>query len=148
MKNRNGKRGAHYDALKLLLTEIGRAHDIQYVLRRYKEPDPAERQDNMHRTQPDYFDARPARDNLSKILEQLNIGQFQVTMTGGARPTPFAPLEFIFTITTRTTEDYNTLTVPREDNALPMTMVGALGTLFRAYGNRNGVKFAIDVQKA
>ena len=139
-----GKRGAHYDALKLLITEIGRTHDIQYILRRYREPEPAPRTENMRRGCPEEYDPQPASALLTSILEQLNIGQFniQVTSTPGQHP-----LEYTFVIHTREQQDYNTLTVPREENALPMTLVGAMGTLFRAYGNRNGVKFSIEVAR-
>ena len=140
-----GKRGAHYDALKLLITEIGRAHDVQYILRRYREPEPAERQENMRRGCPEEYDANPAVALLVKILELLDVGQFIVEI---AQAQGEHPLSFTLSIIVREPKDYNTLTVPREENALPMTTVGAIGTLFRAYGNRNGVKFAIDVQRA
>jgi predicted RNA-binding protein YlqC (UPF0109 family) len=137
-----GKRGAHFDALKLLITEIGHTRDTQYVLRRYKEPEPAARQENIRRGCPEEFDPAPAAELLTRVLEQLSIGQFLVDVKQSQGEHPLA---FAFTIVTRSIEDYNTLTIPREDNTLPMTMVGALGTLFRAYGNRNGVRFAIEV---
>ena len=137
-----GKRGAHYDALKLLIAEIGRANDTQYVLRRYREPEPTDRSENMRRGCPEEYDPTRATHILTGLLEHLHLGDFQVHANQVAGE---HPLSFGFTIHTRTALDYKALTVPREDNALPMTLVGAIGTLFRAYGNRNGVKFTVEV---
>jgi drug/metabolite transporter (DMT)-like permease len=64
----------------------------------------------------------------------------------GEIETLVASFIFTFQILTRTVEDYNTLTVATEKADQPMTIIGAIGTLFRAYANREGVSFDLEVK--
>lgn len=139
-----GKQGTHFHALKLLLAELGTAANTQFVLKRFLEPEAAPRREKMPWKTPEAYDARPARDLLCQIVENLGIGQFVVEIVdaGGF------PLQFNLIITVRSQDDFNSLTVPREDHAQPMTTVGAIGTLFRAYANQDGVKFNLEVKRA
>lgn len=135
-----GKQGAHFNAIKTVLAALGKSEGTQYVLRRYLEPEPARRREQMPKTiAPNYF-VEPARDMLMQLLTAIALEdwQLQVRKTPNTKPTLYT-----FTILTRSREDYETLIVPASADQ-PMTLIGALGTLFRAYANRDGVKFNIE----
>lgn len=139
-----GKGGAHYQALLVLIAELGKAVGSQYILKRYLEPDPVQRRDMMHKKSVDTYTVAPAETLLEELLANMRIEQFGLTTTRANRG---IPLTFTFSITTRAYEDYTLLTVPSENRTNPMTLIGALGTLFRAYANRDGVRFNLEVRQ-
>jgi predicted RNA-binding protein YlqC (UPF0109 family) len=137
-----GKQGAHYQALLVLLAEFGRSTGSQYILKRYLEPDPAQRRDMMHKKSVHHYDVEPAQVLLEEVLGNLGIGQFGLTTVQSS----YNPITYVFSITTRAYEDYTLLTVPSENRTNPMTLIGALGTIFRAYANRDGVRLNLEVR--
>ena len=139
-----GKGGAHFDALKTLIVAFGEARDEYHALNRLQEPEGARRRVPAKVIAPGDYDPRPARDLLCRALENL-VGDFVVTAT--VRPNHDPALSFklfvTLTITVRTEDDYAELTVPKNDK----TVVGALGALFRARANREGVAMQIEVAR-
>ncbi len=141
-----GRSGAHFYALKTLIAEMGKAQDQQYVLGRYPEPLAVQqgRPRQPRKTATREYDPRPARDLLQRLLERIGLGQFDLELmlgTGADRHT------YQLNIYPRDPEDYQTLTVPtvtpRDPN--PMSPIGALGTLYRAWANRDGVNYSLEI---
>jgi predicted RNA-binding protein YlqC (UPF0109 family) len=139
-----GKGGAHFEALRTLIAAIGEAREELHVLNRFKEPEAARRRRPSDAEYAETYDPRPARDLLCRVLEPL-VGDFNVEAT--VRPNrdpriPF-PLFLTLTVTVRTEEDYAELAAPKQG----VTLVGALGALFRARANRDGIGIQIDVAR-
>ncbi len=134
-----GKGGSHYDALRLIIAELGRSSETLYILRRFIEPEPAPRRERMARREAVIYDCIPARDLLCELLESMGIGQFTNTVVS-------IDQHYDFHITVRDADDIKFLTESRSDTEHPMTIKDAIATLFRAYANRDGVRFGIEVR--
>jgi predicted RNA-binding protein YlqC (UPF0109 family) len=132
-----GKRGAHVQALGFLVKALGQSNDSLYTFK-LLEPEPAPRRDTSPPKLASDYDMRPMRDLLCRVLENLGIGDFKVEGVFS----PGMPISILFNIRTRTPEDYATLTVAPDGG---LTIVGALGTLFRASANRDGVRINLEV---
>lgn len=137
-----GKQGAHYQAMLVIIAELGNALETQYILKRYLEPDPAPRRDSMQKKTVTQYDPAEAEELLIQILTSIAVGEFAVNTI------PLSPTAFTFSIITPARADYNLLTVASEKRTNPMTLIGAIGTIFRAYANREGVRFNLEVRQA
>jgi predicted RNA-binding protein YlqC (UPF0109 family) len=133
-----GKRGAHIQALAFIVKALGLTNDSLYKLK-LLEPEPDARRDASPPRLASDYDPRAMRDLLCRVLENLGIGEFKVE----AVTSPGMPIAVLFNIHTRTAEDYTALTVAPEVGGL--TVVGALGTLFRAHANKVGVRINLEV---
>lgn len=140
-----GKQGAHFEALRSLVAALGDAREELHVLNRFEEPDAERRRRPSHNARAETYDPEDARDLLSRILEYL-VGQFAVE--ANVRPNRDLSIAFALfvtlTIHVNSEEDYADLVAPKNGRAL----VEALGALFRARANREGVAMQIDVVKA
>ena len=77
------------------------------------------------------------------MLEELDIGSFRVDVGPGAGPR--SALTFVFAITVQDSSDYNALTVSPAEPRNDETIIGALGTLFRAIAKKNGVRYELAI---
>lgn len=137
-----GKGGAHFDALRTLIAAIGDARDELHVLNRFEEPEAARRRPAGPLVLRETYDPTAAVDLLTSLLENL-IGDFRVDarVKPNREPRIPFPLVAILTVVVRAEEDATLLTAPRHDGK---SIVDALGTLFRARANREGVGVQID----
>lgn len=140
-----GKQGAHFEALRSLIAALGDAREELHVLNRFEEPDAARRRRPSDNAPAETYDPKPAADLLSRVVEHL-VGQFAVVAEVRPNRDPRVPfiLFVTLTITVRSEEDYADLVAPKNGRAL----VEALGALFRARANRDGVAMQIDVARA
>jgi len=139
-----GKGGAHFDALAILFAEIGMAEGREVRLRRHREPEQGYQRPHIPRKIPLSYNAREPQKLLVKLLTALGIGDARVEAT----IQPGSPIGIVFQIHTRSSDEYRSLTVPDEDANTTMTTIGALGTLFRAYAAKDGVRFMLEVKKS
>lgn len=140
-----GKGGAHFEALRTLIGAIGDAREELHVLNRFEEPEAARRRRPSDLAPAESYDADPAVMLLSRILENL-VGDFNLASNVRANRDPRIPFKLFvtLTITVRTEEDHAELVTSKSGS----TVVGALGALFRARANREGVAIQIDVARA
>lgn len=139
-----GKSGAHVKALGYLVTALGVA-DGELFTFKLLEPEPAPRRPSSPVKEATKYDPKPAGELLTRLLGELGIGQYAVTgITDASR----VPIFVTYEIAVRDAEDYSALTVgPTEGEYVGQTLIGALGTLFRARANRDGVRFQLNVIK-
>lgn len=137
-----GRQGAHIQALQYLVRQIGMKQDAQHVLE-LMDPEPAPRRDRTPPKQADAYDPRPALGLLEDVLRGTLLGQFTVELT--MLVTPHArPLTYVFQIHARDDDDQSKLLEPAANNPNRTTLIGAIGTLWRAYANKDGVVFKIE----
>lgn len=147
-----GKGGSHFHALRMIIAELGAQAATSYKLCRYLEPEPAERSERMPVKNAESYSPATACKLLEDLFGFLCAGQYAVEADFRCE---MRPLTYVLNITTRDATDYIALTryaapteiVPHNAEA-PMTLIGAIGTLFRAYANRDGVRFSIQLKKA
>lgn len=141
-----GKKGAHVKALKFVMTELGSARGTAYRLE-ILDPVAQERSEPRPPPRPGQYDPAPAGAFLRWILAEL-FPSPPTVKTVLAIETADRPVErptFTFQMWPGDEEDYQRLTVPYEDDLQAQTLVGALGTLFRAYSRKQGTEFRIEV---
>lgn len=138
-----GKDGAHVRALEFLVSRFGVArlevHTFRLITKRKPEPRPQA----VPNTAMSY-DPQPTADLLSRILAELDLGEFLVRVGPGSGARN--KLTFLFEILVRDGLDQRILTVRADPNA-DETIVGAIGTLFRAIAQKDGVRFDIKVSE-
>lgn len=136
-----GKGGAHVKAIKYLLLRMGTAVDTVYSFE-LLDPEPGRRRQESPQKNAESYDPTPACDLLIRLLEGLGIGQYAVESKQDA--TAINPLRYEFNILVRDREDYLLLTAYEKDRD-GQTIISALGTLFRAIANRDGVRIQLEV---
>jgi predicted RNA-binding protein YlqC (UPF0109 family) len=136
-----GKGGAHFNALKMLLNAIGQNQSIQYALRRYEEPEPAQRKEYSPRKVSCFYSSEPAELLLQMVLASVGITEATLESQRAVSldPTP----DFSIRIYVHSPADFRLLNQPPNDSNVPMCLLGAIGTLFRAYANKEGVRFTL-----
>lgn len=146
-----GKGGSHFHALRLIIAELGKQAETSYKLCRYQEPEPAPRRERSASKMVTSYSPDDACRLMEAIFANLCAGQYAVE----AEMNPaLRPLTYTINITTRDSADYIALTryasstehIP-ENAESPMTIIGAIGTLFRAYANRDGVRFSVQLKR-
>lgn len=138
-----GKGGSHIKALRFLLREIGRGQQVDYNIN-LLEPTPGPRGEPEKPKAVSYYETKEAHELLERAAGSLVLGQVRVDC---ARIPGDRPCSYLFTITPRDANDYADLITPDDADPEEQTVIGALGTLFRAYANKAGVQFKIDVKK-
>lgn len=142
-----GKHGSHVRALSFLMRAIGEARGESYSLKLITTHEP--RGGRMAKKKvADNHDPAPAAELLGRILAELSIGDFMVETEPGEAGELLA---FNLTIRVRQFADYNALTVapgsPSPVVVTSETLVGALGTLFRAIAKKIGVRYDLVVAR-
>jgi predicted RNA-binding protein YlqC (UPF0109 family) len=138
-----GKEGSHVDALALIVFAFGKANGRAYTFRLVNGPRPEFRAKLEPRAAVEY-DAEPARELLGRVLAAMDLGEFAVDVGPGAGSRH--ALTFVFTVRVKDVRDQLALTNPIDPNS-PDTLVGALGTLFRAIAKKDGVRMNLVVEK-
>lgn len=138
-----GKAGSHIKALRFLLKEIGLGQDRDYTLT-LLEPIPGSRGEPERPKPVSFYETKEAHELLERAAGALVLGQARVDC---AKIPGDRPCSYLFTITPRDANDYADLITPYDDDPERPTVIGALGTLFRAYANKDGVQFKIEVKK-
>lgn len=136
-----GRQYSHYEALKLVVRALGDAEGLFYS---YKliEPAPGPRAAARVPVIVTSYDVKPAVQLLSRLMESLRILR---VVHGVEHMEGIPPLTYRLTLSVASNTDYRRLIVPPEDYSGDLTLIAALGTLFRAYANRDGVKFELAV---
>lgn len=140
-----GFSGSHVDALTFLISEVGAANRESYTFRLLTEKSGEPHASLAPR---DVMDYNPARvvGLLSKILKALDIGTFTVRTSAGTGQR--RSLTFAFTIEVQDIAAYGVLTDGKPlypNGPEDYTVEGSLGTLLRAIGKHDGVRFNVSV---
>ncbi len=142
-----GNHGAHVDALRMIVTEFGRAARVAYTFRLVTERQFVKRQEEP-RVDTAEFDPTSAETLLTEILCQCEIGDFAIrTKNGEGHKTTLA---YDFHVVVANPTDYSALTIQRKfkhREGETMAIEGALGTLFRAMGKVSGVRFRVVIDE-
>jgi predicted RNA-binding protein YlqC (UPF0109 family) len=142
-----GKHGSHVRALSFLVRAIGEARGESYSLKLITTHEPRDRVTKKKIAET--HDPAPAAELLGRILAELSIGDYMVETEQGQ--TVDMLLAFNLTIRVRQFADYNALTVaPGSTSPVVVTsetLVGALGTLFRAIAKKIGVRYDLVVAR-
>ncbi len=142
-----GARGSHVDALAIIVQEIGRAAGRKFTFRLITSAGKFDRKPEDPRDVVSY-DPRPAVELLNRLLASLDLGEFAVAHGpgDGVRQS----LTYLFAIKLREERDVAALTASREiegpGRREPQTLIGALGTLFRAIAKKEGVRITLSVE--
>lgn len=137
-----GKQGSHVRALAFLVYSFGAARKEHHTFRLITEQAPRVRPP-MQQLAAMRHKPEPARLLLVRLLEELYIGSFRVEVGPGTGPR--SALTFVFAITVQDSRDYNALTVSAAEPRTDETIIGALGTLFRAIAKKNGVRYELAI---
>lgn len=136
-----GRDGSHVRALAFLVGRFGaarsEAHTFKLLTERRPEPRPPLKPKKAIR-----YDTKPVEGLLVRILSELDLGDFFVTVGPGTGARDV--LTFVFSIVVKDPLDVRILTVRPDPNS-DETIVGAIGTLFRAIAKKNGVRFDLAV---
>lgn len=138
-----GKSGSHIKALRFLLREIGLAQNVDINLT-LLEPTPGPRGEPQAPKAVSFYEPKEAHELLERAACALVLGQVRVDC---AKIPGDRPCSYLFTITPRDMPDYADLITPDDDDPEAQTVIGAIGTLFRAFANKAGVQFKIEVKK-
>lgn len=131
-----GKGGTHIRALTFLIAEIGLSADSMYKLK-LNEPEVGTRTESTQAS-PKNYDATPAAQILQEVLESI-FGPESVTIR-----TTGKGFDFEFEIVMRDTDEVPDLRIPYDNDPNEMTIIGSLGTLWRAWAKKDGVNFTIS----
>ena len=140
-----GKQGSHIKALQYLVGEIGQTNDASYELELIGNPMAATSRAAEVRAAGRY-DPEPNRKLLERLVQTLHPGN-SVKVTEQPK-SEGGRIDLLFTITAPNAEAYNDLLAPYEDDPSSLTVAIALGTLWRAAGCKDGVKFRLEVRNA
>jgi predicted RNA-binding protein YlqC (UPF0109 family) len=134
-----GQQGSHVKALTALMMAWGRADKTNYSLRFIDRAPPGTRE----RPQPEEpltYDIAPAATLLERCLSNLDLTAFCVEAGPGNDTERM--LTFTLKLKLMFASDYSALVRPGNPDG-ETTLIGALGTLFRAIGRKDGVKIEI-----
>jgi predicted RNA-binding protein YlqC (UPF0109 family) len=134
-----GRAGCHVNALTFLIERAGAAQSRAFTFRLITHPDGASPMYGP-RDVLDY-DPRPARDLLCRWLSALGVEDFSVEIDSGAGPRRSLFFNFDVKIRDRAKAESLTHSAPHVPGDL--SVVGALGTIFRAIAKQSGVRFQI-----
>ncbi len=142
-----GKQGAHFNALRCLIEELGSAKDEKYTLSRYLEPRiPVVGKIHPAHPAPDHtYSTAPAELLMTSFLEELLAGEFLIQVED------IQPHQYEIVIDPKDQRDYEFLTIASltvghaSRPGTDITVIGALGTLYRAWGQRDGVSYSLEV---
>ena len=140
-----GTNGAHVKALSFLISELGKAADKPYDFT-LEDPEPGPVSHERLKKVAEEYDELPTLNLLERLLDALGVGEYHIdhAKTGVHAD---GRIENQFTIYVRSDEDYRILTVPPTLDRDRPTVIGALGALFRAAANKQGIRIQLQVEK-
>ena len=135
-----GRQGDHVDALSCLVERVGKAFGRYYTFRLLS------RRGQSATTTPTIdaleYDARPDRDFLCEWLKVLGANGYSVDLTPGDGPRTKLTFNFNVTIPDRQlVVDF----MMSEAKPHSMSVINAIGTLYRAIAKQKGVKFQVNL---
>lgn len=136
-----GFTGHHVKAVSILVEHFGKALGMTYKFKLITVNQAAPRE--KERRQANAYDPQPAQDLLYRILGAMELGAFSVTVKEDMSRRPL--LAFTYDVRVMLTEDYAKLVGPQEDER--GNVISAIGSLFRARANKDGVFIQINVIK-
>lgn len=131
-----GKMGTHIRAMKFLMAQIGARQRMKYSLK-LLEPEPGPVRPASPMKSVTSYDCRKAHELLVRALYQVTGMQEAVEIEEEGTTS------FCFAIVIRDKAHYVRIGVPPDDYDPSMTVIGALGTLWRAYAKKEGVTLRI-----
>lgn len=137
-----GREAAHIIAVQYIVGEIGAAHQEKQRVTLLE----SDRRVTGHRsplTQAQTYHPGDAHELLHDILSTILTSPFRIDVRT-IQDTP--PLAYDFHITTQSEDDQAALLEPYDDDPSRNTLIASLGTLWRAYANREGVGFTISTK--
>ena len=140
-----GKQGTHSKALLFLAGEIGKNADKFYAFT-ILDPEPGPSGEKKNLEPAATYDPDPARELLERLLSALGVGEFSVQHEPRGRHAD-GRLENDFVIYVRDDDDYRLLTVPTTVERDAQPIITAIGTLYRAAANKQGVRCHVQVTK-
>jgi predicted RNA-binding protein YlqC (UPF0109 family) len=139
-----GRKAAHIIALQYIVQEIGYNHDEVQRVTLLDSPS-FERIEGIRSPlrMAEHYNPMDAHELLHDILTAILASPFRIDVR---TLTETAPLAYDFHITTTTEEDQAALLESYDEDPTRNTLIAALGTLWRAYANREGVEFKISTE--
>ena len=137
-----GKEGSHIKALKYIVDELAAAHDARYDLR-LTEPVPGPETNFAPVKIASTYSPHVAKELLGRVLDEIVGGPNYILSAHNAHVKGF-DCAFLFKIHANDSETYSDLIAPAKDDTSGLTTVAALGTLFRAYANKEGTSFRVE----
>lgn len=139
-----GQNGSHLRALQLIAEQMGKVQGSQWVVR-LEEPE-GERQPAYPKTPPPAeHDTADDALILADLLEGLGVNAF-VEVSGDI------PSGYVFKVSPFAHQDKDALETPHpslyspnQRETKPLSLVAAIGTLFRAVGRKSGVTYQISI---
>jgi predicted RNA-binding protein YlqC (UPF0109 family) len=137
-----GRQAAHIIALQYIVQEIGWAHEeVQRVTLLESDTRIAGHRSPLRMASS--YNPMDAHELLHDILTAILASPFKINVR--TDPDATTPLAYDFHITTTTDEDQAAMLEPYDDDPDKNTLMTTLGTLWRAYANREGVAFSISI---
>lgn len=140
-----GKDGAHIRALQLTVDLMGQAVGEEWRIDYDKNPPGERRGRQPNAVTPDHHATAPDLDSLQQAL---SVSGIVANITADGSPAS----EFTFTLHPTRHQDSDALLTMHEAlythnqrECEPLNLLGALGTLFRSIGRRQGVKYRLVV---
>ena len=143
-----GRAGSHVDAIRYLVTQMGRANVATWTFRLVTTGASCEREKQAQIVATNY-DPTEAKNLLMEILCQLEIGGFEVACDNGDGKRTM--LAYRFAIWLENPTDRGVLTMRRpfkHGEGDTMSTLDALGTLYRVIGKTAGVKIKIVIDES
>lgn len=144
-----GAKGAHIKALTYLIEELGAVEGIDYRVW-LKEPEVGEVRPMRIVDARDEYDAREAAEVLGRAIAACvgipNAVAIETRSDGTRIETPPFAIVFTFHLFPKDAEIASEISEPYENDPDERTLVGSLAALWKAYGAKNGVSFALKVE--
>lgn len=136
-----GIEGSHIKALTYILAEMGRQNGGWVYKLKLDEPINGQRRYSTPKPTVKSYNPAKAHELLARVVSLVTAGRVHVELDEDAGE-DFA---YTFTLVPRTSPDHHALTDARECTHR-QTVIGALGTLWRAYAQRDGVRFTLQIR--
>lgn len=137
-----GRKGCHVNALNLLILQVGKAQAQTFTFLLISDPN------NVAPwvAQKDAFsyDPEPTKQLLLRWLRALDVSLKEIRVQSGEGPQ--TTLSYDFVIDCADSDDARDLLKPINPGDDQSSIVGALGTLYRAIARQAGVRFQIRVE--
>lgn len=137
-----GAQGCHIKALKFIVAEIGLTAGADYRVLLRDRPKPEFPERSAPKLAKSYNETA-ATQLLHEVIKEITGSDLRIeAIVTNATATPRNPLACTFIIYAGVMSRKK---LAKQDDAGDQTLLGAIGTIFRAYANREGVAFKLEV---